>query len=239
MGIDILFTVFVILFGATLIKAVLGFGESLVAIPLLTLVIGLQVAAPLISIIVALVTVMMMIRNWQNIDVRVIWKLTVAAVIGVLIGTWALNAIPERPITIGLGIILILLGLYYLRRPKITPLVGTRWTIFFGLLSGMFGGAYNMAGAPIIIYGTMQQWRSEDFRSTLQSYFFVVSLTILFSHATSGLWTNQVLQLALLSLPAVLTGFWIGSRIGDHIPREKFETALYIALIVLGIAIIL
>ena len=65
-----------ILFLAAFIKATLGFGESLVAIPLLTMVVGVQIAAPLVSLIAATVTLLILVRSWTHIDLGATWRLT-------------------------------------------------------------------------------------------------------------------------------------------------------------------
>lgn len=239
MGVEGLIAVLIVLFVAALVKSVLGFGDALIAVPLLTLILGIQVTAPLVTLIGTLVTLLLVVRNRKTIDVRAIWQLTLIAMIGVPIGVWGLKNLPEKPITGGLGIVLILVGLYYLRRPQLQPVRGFRWTVLFGLASGIFGGAYNMSGAPMIVYGTLRQWQPSEFRGTLQSYFLIIGLTVLINHATAGLWTAQVWQLFVLSLPVIGLGFWIGTWLGDTLPREKFEQALYVALIVLGTVLIL
>ncbi len=239
LNLDILLLILAILFLATFIKSVLGFGESLLAIPLLTMVVGIQLAATLVSLIVAGVTVLMILRNWRTIDIRATWQLTLSAIIGVPIGVWILKVIPERPITLVLGIILMLVGLYYLFRPQFQAIQGTPITIIFGLMSGILGGAYNMAGAPIIVYGAMQRWQSEDFRGTLQSYFIVVSLVILLNYAISGLLTSQVIQIAIISLPIMLLSFALGTYLAEHLPRQVFEKMLYVMLILLGLNLII
>ncbi len=239
MSLGVLSAIFGVLFIATLIKSTLGFGESMFAIPLLTMVTGIQVAAPLVSLIVAIITALMIFRNRAAIDVRSIWRLTVAAVIGIPIGVWGLRTLPERPITIGLGVILVLIGLYYLTSPPIRPTRGTPWTYGFGLVSGILGGAYNMAGAPIIIYGAMQQWQAADFRGTLQSYFIIISVLILVNHGLSGLLTLHVLRLGLYALPVMAVGFWVGSHYAEKIPRRAFEKMLYVTFVFLGVALII
>ena len=46
-----------IIFVAALTKATLGFGESLLAIPLLTFIVGIQVATPLSALMAGLITI--------------------------------------------------------------------------------------------------------------------------------------------------------------------------------------
>ena len=61
--------VILVLFLATLVRSALGFGEALIAVPLLALFMPIEVAAPtavLVSITVALVIV---IQDWHRVHV--------------------------------------------------------------------------------------------------------------------------------------------------------------------------
>jgi uncharacterized membrane protein YfcA len=227
-----------ILFAAIVIKSILGFGESLFAVPLLTLVVGIQVAVPLIALIVAGVTVLMVWRNWRQIDLRAIWRLTLAAMIGIPIGVWGLKQLPPEPITLGLGVVLAVVGLFYLFTPKVKPLQSRNWAFGFGFVSGVLGGAYNMSGAPMTIYGAAQKWQATDFRGTLQGYFAVVSPTIVVNLALTDQITGQVLRLLLYALPVIGIAFALGTYLAERVPHPVFEKALYVVLVVTGTLLI-
>lgn len=228
-----------ILFLAALVKAILGFGESLLAIPLLTLVLGIQTASPLVSLLAATVTLLMLLRNWRAIDLAATWRLIAAAVVGVPLGVWGLKLLPATWITMILGVLLIGVGLYNLARPQLRPLYGQQWSYLFGFLAGLLGGAYNMASPPVLIYGAVRQWSPAQFRVTLQSFFLPVSVLILIGHASAGLWTSRVLSLYGLAWPVMLAAFWLGSRFTEQINAERFGQLLYGALIVLGIVLLI
>lgn len=228
-----------ILFLAALVKATLGFGESLLAIPLLTLVLGVQTATPLVSLLAITVTLFMLLRNWRQIDLSATWRLIAAAVVGVPLGVWGLKFLPATWVTTALGGLLILVGLYNLIQPQLKPLHDSRWSYLFGFLAGLLGGAYNMASPPVLIYGAVRHWSPTQFRVTLQSFFLPVSVLILIGHATAGLWTNRVLSLYGLAWPVMLAAFWLGSRFTERINAVRFGQLLYGALIVLGIVLLI
>ena len=227
-----------VLFIAALTKSILGFGEALVAIPLLTLALGIQIAAPVAMLMAASVTFILMLKNWRSIDLSAIWRLLLAAVVGIPLGVWGLKQLPEVWLTTLLGILLILMGLYYLRRPSLPARLENRWAYLLGFVAGVLGGAYNIAGPPLIVYGTLRRWSPDQFRSTLQGFFIIIDVVIMIGHAGAGLWTPVVLQLFALSIPAILIGLWAGNRINAHISAPMFERILYVALIVLGVMLI-
>ena len=154
-------------------------------------------------------------------------------------GIVGLKRLPSEWIAALLGIVLILIGLYNLYQPTLRSLHDSRWAYLFGFLAGLLGGAYTIAGPPIIVYGAMRRWSPEQFRSTMQSFFFPVSAMIVIGHASVGLWTSDVLGVFGLSLPVLLLAFWTGNRLSERLPTALFERLVYGALIILGVMLII
>lgn len=121
-----------VIFAAALIKATLGFGESLLAMPLLTLIMGLATATPLVGLVAATLTLLMLGSNWRGLDLRVIWRLLGAAALGVPIGILLLRYAPAALVTRGLGVVLIGFGLFSLFRPSLFVLAHPAWGYLFG-----------------------------------------------------------------------------------------------------------
>lgn len=227
-----------VLFIGAITKAVLGFGDTLVAMPLLTLTLGLQVATPVSMLVAFSVSCLMMVKYRQNLDLSAVWRLLLAAVIGIPLGVWGLKQLPEVWLTTFLGTLLIVVGLYYLRRPTLPARSEAYWTYIFGFLAGVLGGAYNIAAPPLLVHGTLRRWSPAQYRSTLQGFFIVLDGLVMAGHFSAGLWTPAVLQLFLLSIPAMVLGFWLGNRINSRLSVPLYERLLYIALIVMGVMLL-
>ena len=229
-----LFATLLILFFAGLTKSTLGFGEALIAIPLLTITLGIQRAAPLAGLVGLTLAALIAARNWQGMDFRITGRLLLAAAIGVPLGVWGLKVLPETLMTAGLGIILIATGLYNLFAPTMPTLEDSRWSYLFGLFAGMLGGAYSTAGPPVVVYGAMRRWSPAHFRVTLQGFFLPMSVLIIFGHMSAGLWTKEVLQIFLLSLPLLLLAYGVGTRLNRAISPQQFARLVYGGIILLG-----
>lgn len=59
-----------ILFLSTLIRSALGFGDALIAMPLLAMVVGLQVATPLTAMGATTIAITILIQAWKNVDIK-------------------------------------------------------------------------------------------------------------------------------------------------------------------------
>jgi uncharacterized membrane protein YfcA len=100
-----LWAVITVMLIATMVKALFGFGEALVAMPLLTLFMGVRTATPLVALMTTTTTGALVWQNRRNVELGSVWRLIVAAVVGVPIGVYFLRVVPEMIVTRGLGIV--------------------------------------------------------------------------------------------------------------------------------------
>ena len=176
-----------VIFLATLIRSAFGFGEALVAVPLLALVIPVEVAAPLAVLVSITVAGVVLLQDWQHVQLRSAWRLVLATLPGIPVGLLLLTAVPGPVVKAVLAVVIIAFSGYCLARR--TPLVlhHDRLAWLFGVGAGVLGGAYGMNGPPLVIYGTLRRWSAEQFRATLQGYFLPASVVGLCGYWWAGL----------------------------------------------------
>ncbi len=230
-----LILILIVLFLAALTRSTFGFGDALVGMPLLAILTGMQIATPVIQMFGTTIAIFILIRQWRQVDLKSAWKLIVSSLIGIPIGLYYLSKVNENVVKFILAVIIILFALYQLSRPKMVRLKSDRLAIFFGLLGGILGGAYNTNGPPVIFYGTLRDWDPARFRATLQGYFFPTGIGILTGHLIAGFWTPTVIRYYVTGLPVVVAAILLGSFLNRRVPKEKFVRYVYVILIVLGI----
>jgi uncharacterized membrane protein YfcA len=223
-----------VLFVASLTHAAFGFGTASIAMPLLVIILGLQPATALVGLVMLTTIAVLLSTEWRGLDVRAAWQLLLSSAVGIPVGVLVVRLAPEMILKVTLGILLVSVSLYSLTRPALPRLQRARWVYGFGFVAGVLGGAYNANAPPVVVYGVMQHWTPERFRATLQGYFLPAALLICTGHALSGFWTGTVARLYLLTLPGTLVAVWVGRKLGRCIPLEKFQRALYGALVALG-----
>jgi uncharacterized protein len=223
-----------VLFLATLVRSALGFGEALIAVPLLALVMPIEVAAPtavLVSITVAFIIV---IQDWRRIHlISALW-LVVPTFLGIPVGLFLLKTLPEPIVEAILGVIVMAFSVYSLASRRNHELKDDRLAGLFGFTAGVLGGAYGMNGPPLAIYGSMRRWSAEHFRATLQAYFLPASLAGMAGYWFGGLWTPAVNRFYLISLPGVMVAIFLGRAINRRMQNRRFIYYVRIALTVIG-----
>jgi len=230
-----------VVFLATLIRSTLGFGEALIAVPLLAFAMPVAIAAPLAVLVSVVVAAAIVVEDWSRIDFRSAGGLLATAFLGIPVGVWILAHVPERLVKLGLGVVIVAFAMYSLtrRHDGDVPHDHPAWLIVCGFVSGMLGGAYGMNGPPLVVYGALRQWSPQKFRATLQAYFLPASVVGLLGYASIGLWTATVTREFLWSLPAVVAAILLGRIVHRRIAVESFFRLVYGALLLTGLALVL
>ncbi|HEY2880823.1 MAG TPA: TSUP family transporter, partial [Pirellulales bacterium] len=80
--------VIAVVFLATLVRSTFGFGEALVAVPLLALRIPMNVAAPVAVLVSVLVAGIIVVQDWRRVELRSAAGLIFASLFGIPLGIW-------------------------------------------------------------------------------------------------------------------------------------------------------
>ncbi len=237
MSFDDTAVLFVLTFAA-LVRATAGFGDALIAMPLLALLVGLEVATPLVGLVSVSTAVVMLLSSWQEVDLRSIAPFLAATAVGVPLGVWMLARLESAFLITGLGVLLIALGLYKLLGPDLPAARHPFFTVGLGLLAGLFGGAFNISGPVAVLYGGLRRWPPAVFRASLQGFFIVISTVIALSHGVAGLWSERVWQLYGAALPLTLAAIFAGSLVADKLLKRQLERLINVVVILSGVVLI-
>lgn len=226
---------------ATLIRSAFGFGEGLVAVPLLALWIPIEVAAPLAVLISITVAIIVVVQDWHKIHLRSAGWLVASTIFGIPLGLLLLTRVHEGIIKGSLGAFIVAFSIYSLagRAPLHLERDSRLWLTACGFFAGVLGGAYGMNGPPLVIYGAMRRWTPQYFRATLQGYFLPASIIGMAGYCFAGLWTPAVTHYYLLSLPVAIAGIFLGRIVNHRMHGEGFLTCVYLGLIAIGAILLL
>lgn len=229
-----------IIFAATLIRSALGFGEALVAVPLLAAVIPVQRAAPLAVLVSITIAAIVVIQDWKKIHFRSTAWLLLPTLPGIPLGLLLLTHGPERWVKAALALLILAFSAYCLvgRAPLELEEDSSGWLLACGFLAGVLGGAYGMNGPPLAIYGSMRRWSVQHFRATLQAYFLPASVLGMIGYWLSGLWVPAVTHDYLCSLPALVPAVFLGRMINHRLNRDTFSRYVYAGLAGIGVLLL-
>jgi uncharacterized membrane protein YfcA len=229
-----LILVLMILFLATFIRSAFGFGEALVAVPLLALLMPVEVAAPVVVLVSITVAGIIVAQDWRHVHFRSAGWLVLSTLVGMPLGLLLLTAVAGQIIKAILAIVIVAFATYSLLSRRRAALENDRLAWVFGFGAGVLGGAYGMNGPPLVIYGALRGWSPQHFRATLQGYFLPASLMGMCGYWLTGLWTHAVTNYYLLSLPAVVVAIILGRAVNQRLNGPAFLHYVHFGLIVVG-----
>lgn len=229
-----MFFVLAVVFLATLIRSVFGFGEALIAVPLLALLIPVEQAVPLATLVSITVAAVVVAQDWHKIHVRSAGWLVLLTLFGIPLSLWLLIAVAERIVKAILGVVIIAFSLYSLIGRSRYELKNDRLAWLFGFSAGILGGAYGMNGPPLVIFGSLRHWSPQHFRATLQGYFLPASLLGMCGYWLAGPWIRDVTRYYFWSLPLSVAAIFLGRTINQRLSAGAFLRYIHAGLLVVG-----
>ena len=233
-----MFLVTLIVFLAIFTQAASGFGLALVSMPLLLLLMDIKIATPLIALIGGVSEIFMLLHYRHALNFKAIIRLSLASLVGIPIGVWALDVVDAGVITAVLGIIVILYSTYALLQFQLPTLANRNWAYSFGLIGGVLSGAFNASGPAVVTYGTCRNWLPAEFKGNLQAFFLLNSTMTFIAHATSGNFTSSVWQSFLWGMPGAFLGMYLGFKLDGRLNPEQFRKIVLLLLLVLGVRLL-
>lgn len=224
-----------IVFCGSLIYAVFGFGDALFSIPLLSYIIGVKTATPMLTLNGFTLSTIMFLKHRHEIVWKDVWKILLASLAGIPVGIIFLKYGNEQAIRIVLGSVIVLVSLYNLFIHKRSVSLNSNWGFLFGWIAGILGGALNTGGPPIVIYGTLRGWTPSQFVGSLQGFFLPNDILIICAQLLTGLTTFKVFMFYLMGLPFVLMALYTGNKLRKYVPEGKFNKYIFILLLGIGL----
>jgi uncharacterized membrane protein YfcA len=221
---------------ASLARGFSGFGAALIFVPLVSALLGPKVAAPLLLVTDGIMAAGMIPAAVRTADRRDVLTMALGAVIGIPTGTWLLTTLD--PLTLRWAIVivaalmlaLLVSGWRYRGRPK------TLLTVGVGTVSGLFSGAAQIGGPPVVAYWLGSTIPAPVVRANIVFYFAVTSLMAAIGYLWGGLITWQILLLAVLIAPIYGLGTFAGSRMFGLASERTFR-GICLAMIALATVI--
>ncbi len=233
--------ILIVVFAATLIRSTFGFGEALIAVPLLALSIPIEVATPVVVLLSVTIAAVVIVQDWRKIHMRSTGWLLAPTFLGIPMGIALLTSIHHDIVKGLLAIVIMGFSGYFLlvKKPAELAKDSSVWLLSCGFLAGVLGGAFGMNGPPLVIYGAMRRWSPQHFRATLQGYFLPASIVAMAGYWFAGLWTTAVTHYYLISLSVALPAIFVGRAVNHRLRGGSFFKYVYAGLLCIGVILLI
>ncbi len=202
----------VCIFGAAVVRGYSGFGFSLLAIVSLSLLLPPTQFVPSIFMLEVAASLHLLPDVWRDIHWRALSWLTIGSLVGTPFGVYALAHVPAARMTLALAVFVFVAAILLSRGVALKALPGSAATFATGTASGLCNGGFGIGGPPVILFFFSSPAGAAVGRASMIAYFLMTDVTGLAWQAWNGLLNAAALWRALIFLPALAAGIWIGNR---------------------------
>ena len=226
-----------IVFSAAIIQALFGFGFGLISVPIMIFFVDLPTAVVTAT---AVSTVSCSLQWYESREVsarEVSRRLIASALIGMPFGLWLLNNMDARLMKALLGV-LVLVGVFLSSREFDLRRLPLAFDYAMGIVAGVLSTSTSTNGPPLVFLLHARHYSPERFRAVLNRVFTVLNLLTLITFAFAGKITVEILWLALLAIPVMGVGVWLGIRLRNRIDPDHFRKLVLLLLFATGLSAI-
>jgi uncharacterized membrane protein YfcA len=212
MQILIIAYVAVCVFGAAFVRGYGGFGFSMFAIVSLSVLLPPAEIVPSIFIMEVAASLHLLPGVWRDIHWRALFWLTMGCLVGTPFGVYALAHVPAVPMTLALALFVLVAAILLARGYALKSLPGPAVTFSTGTASGLLNGGFGIGGPPVILFFFSSPAGQAAGRASIIAFFLITDVTGLAWQSWNGLISLTTLWRALVFLPVLVAGVWLGNR---------------------------
>lgn len=235
-----IFFLTLLIFFATGVGTLAGFGTSTIMIPILLFFIPLPQTLLLVGVIHWFGDIWRMLFFKKGFRWKLILTFGIAGIVTSYLGASIIFSVPEQILSQILGVFLLSYVLFLLFKPKFKIPKTSATAISGGMLSGFFAGIFGIGGAIRGVFLSAFNLPKAVYISTAGAIAFFIDSTRIVTYVLNNVvLERQFLWGFLLFIPASFLGAGVAKKLVDRIPQKKFRAVIAIFLFIVGLKFLL
>lgn len=231
--------VLVALFGSV-IQGITGMGYSMVSMAIMTFFFSYKEYAIAVKILSFIFFAPVLFYYRKEIQFKVLLVPLLTSLVSTYFGYQMFAYFPESTLKIILGILLIIVSLFFLLYKKeihIKPSVKNG--MIAGVCAGITTGTCNVPGPPLAIYylNCIKNDKRKYF-ATITTHFFLNGIFQMFLFASGTGVSKNSLKFTLIALVPTIMGYFVGRKLFKKFDSKIITKSVYVLMVVMGISII-
>lgn len=216
--------------GAAAVKGAIGFGFPLIAIPLLSTILGPRIAVPVVAIPTLLSNVFLVSRGGFSRATASLGLVLGGIVLGTPAGAMLITVLEPRVLSILVGAVALVYALATAFRLTVLIPAGVRLPAapVVGVLAGVMGGVTGISSPLLASYLHLLRVEKREFVFWITMMFFVGNIVQVGSYFRLGLYAGPVLSASLLACLPMAVGTLAGIAMQDRLQPETFSRVVLV-----------
>ncbi len=220
---------------AEIIGTIGGFGSSVFFVPFTALFFNFHTVLGITAIFHLSSNISKIYLFRDGLDKKLLLQIGIPSILFVIIGGLLSNYFNSKILEISLGIFLILLSLLFLIKDKLVIPPKLKESIIGGSLSGFTAGFLGTGGAIRGITMAAFNLEKSVFVATSATIDFGIDFTRSFVYFFNGYITKEILIYIPFLFIIGFVGTWIGQKILNKIPQNRFKKLSLFLILGIGI----
>ena len=231
-----------VIFVSHVIQGITGFAGTLIAMPWIAMLIGIEEARGILNLITILSCITIAVTSFRNICWRELLKISVLMSVGLCFGLQLIKVLDSQMLLSIYGIFIICVairGLVIMKMGQEKSNEKSSWYLYLVLvLAGVIHGMYVSGGALVIIYATTKFKDKEVFRVTVAMIWIILNSIIAVGDFYRGVYEGVVINYVIICAIPCLLATYLGVKLQKYLSIKMFLVLSYILLIISGLTIV-
>lgn len=220
-----------VIFIASTLQGITGFGSALIASPLLFLLFDKGTSVVSLSFMSIALNSFLLLAIKYPVDKKTFYNLFFPAVLGLPVGIFILNTFDLVTLKILVASLsMIFAVLLFSKRLKITS---TKWKrIIAGWFYGILQTSTGVSAPPVVLVLASENTEKDEMRKTLALFFLATSIVSVILFYFTHHFTNEIVRFSLWGIPTAIIGGWVGNMISKKVSQKNFIWSVFILIAV-------
>mgnify|MGYP000825494287 FL=1 len=198
---------YIIIFLTNVIQGITGFAGTILAMPPSLILVGYDVAKPILNVLGILAGVYVFVTQWKHVDWKQLKKVVIVMAIGIFGGFFLKNALAGYDAVLYkfLGIFVIFLAIHgfysiYGQRQRDTKEKSSWKSMLLLIGAGIVHGMFVSGGPLLIGYLSNEIKEKTSFRATISTVWIILNSMILVQDICAGMWNAGLVMTQCISV---------------------------------------
>ncbi len=225
------------------LEAITGFGCTVLAVPFVTALIGMERGIPLLAVIAWLLALYIVITKFRDINFRQFLIIVFFVGLGMPIGIYAFTHLDSSRMKDFLAVFIIVVSVIQLKKLFFPPREdrGLPKPVYYAILAvgGIIHGAFASGGPFVVLYASRALPRKGEFRATLCLLWTTLNTVLMISYFLNGTFDGALLRDVGIMLPVLIAGIIAGELVHNRVNEDVFRKLVFLVLLGTGIFMLL